>query len=356
MNCKKILMVSPSLTGGGSERVMSILASELSSTHDVELCLVREKKDIYTVDERVRIVRFVSNTQSPVLKMLRRVRFVRREMKKCDCVISFMYDINFLTIAAGIGLKKRIIISERGNPEKENRRGLWVRMGRKLLYPLVDMVVFQTSQAQSCFPVHIREKSVIISNPLDAQRLPVRFEGEREKCVVAAGRLVEAKNFPMLLRGFAEFRKSHPEYRLTLYGEGGLRSILEELAKELGIEDSVDMPGFADNLQKEIVRAAMYISTSNHEGISNSMLEALGMGVPSIVTDCPVGGARMFVRTDENGVLIPMEDVEALTNAMNRIADDPEYADRLSRNATAIREELSADRIAAQWLEIIEKI
>ena len=100
----------------------------------------------------------------------------------------------------------------------------------------------------------------------------------------------------------------------------------------------------------------MYISTSNREGISNSMLEALGMGVPTIVTDCPVGGARMFVHTDENGILIPMEDVDALTAAMTRIADDPAYAERISRNATAIREELSSSHIASEWMKIIDRI
>ena len=70
--------------------------------------------------------------------------------------------------------------------------------------------------------------------------------------------------------------------------------------QELGLGGSVKLPGFASNLPEEINKAAMYISTSNHEGISNSMLEALGMGIPTIVTDCPVGGSKMFVHTGDN--------------------------------------------------------
>ena len=355
MRNKKILMVTPSLTGGGSERVMAILAGELAQVHDVTLCLVREKKDSYKVNESVKVVRFRSAVKSAPLKMLSRALFLRKEMKKCDCVISFMYDINFLTLVSGIGLKKSIIVSERGNPAVENRRGLWVRLGRKLLYPMADHVVFQTEQAQSFFPGHIRKKSAIIPNPLDTASLPERFEGDRTGNIIAAGRLCEQKNFPMLLKGFAAFHADHPEYRLVIYGEGHLRSALENLAGELGIGSCVDMPGFTDNLQRKMADAAMYVSTSNYEGISNSMLEALGMGVPAIVTDCPVGGARMFVRTDDNGILIPMEDVEALTKAMNCIADNPEYAERISRNAVAIREELDAKAISRRWLELVEE-
>ena len=110
MRNKKILMVTPSLTGGGSERVMAILAGELAQVHDVTLCLVREKKDSYKVNESVKVVRFRSAVKSAPLKMLSRELFLRKEMKKCDCVISFMYDINFLTLVSGIGLKKSIIV------------------------------------------------------------------------------------------------------------------------------------------------------------------------------------------------------------------------------------------------------
>ena len=83
------------------------------------------------------------------------------------------------------------------------------------------------------------------------------------------------------------------------------------------------------------------------------MLEALGLGLPTICTDCPVGGARETIRDGENGLLIPVGDVEALYRSMCRIADDPGFADRLSRNAVAIRQELSVERIAAQWLKVM---
>ena len=157
----------------------------------------------------------------------------------------------------------------------------------------------------------------------------------------------------MLIRAFAAFHNDFPEYILELCGEGNMRCVYQQLISELGIEQYVDMPGFVSDLATRMNRAAMYISTSNHEGISNSMLEALGMGVPTIVTDCPVGGARMFVKNDENGFLISMNDEEALLEGMRRVIKDPEFADKISRNAMEIQNELAAEKICNQWMKLI---
>ena len=83
------------------------------------------------------------------------------------------------------------------------------------------------------------------------------------------------------------------------------------------------------------------------------MLEALGMGVPTIVTDCPVGGARMFVHTDENGILIPMNSKESLISAMKRIVMDKDYSLSLSKKATQLRETLQAENVSKNWLDLI---
>ena len=184
-------------------------------------------------------------------------------------------------------------------------------------------------------------------------KLPKRYEGIREKRIVAAGRFSEEKNFPLLIEAFYDFHKEFPDYTLTIYGEGTLGEQYKLKIKELNLTESVSMPGFASNLPKEINRAAIYVSTSNHEGISNSMLEALGMGVPTIVTDCPVGGARMFVHTDENGILIPMNSKESLISAMKRIVMDKDYSLSLSKKATQLRETLQAENVSKNWLDLI---
>ena len=83
------------------------------------------------------------------------------------------------------------------------------------------------------------------------------------------------------------------------------------------------------------------------------MLEALGMGVPTIVTDCPVGGAKMFVHTGDDGILIPMNDKKQLVEAMNEIVANRNYARRISLGAVKIRKQLDMSEISKQWLNLI---
>lgn len=361
---KKVIFVTGSLCDGGAERVMSILASgcaELGA--NVTLVVLREKKRIYRVSDKVNIIQIKSEKGKN--KEISRIKQLHNILKnsEADTVIPFIPPVTLYTMIANIGVGKKIIISERADPTTSilSRNIKWkdkiaIFLMRKVgLFNIANWVVFQTPDAQAWYSKKLQRKSSIIPNPLDTDLLPQRYCGERKKWVVAAGRFSEEKNFPLLIDAFATFKTKHPEYRLTIYGEGRLRSKYEEQINRLGLEGDVSLPGFSSNLTDEIKNASIYVSTSNHEGISNSMLEALGMGIPTIVTDCPVGGSRMFVHTDKNGILIPMNDKNALVASMNKIVEDYDYAQMISINATEVREELSAQKICKTWLDLIKE-
>lgn len=356
---KSVIFVTGSLADGGAEKVMSILASgcaELGA--DVTLVVLRPKKIVYPVSDKVKIVQFTDDGKLATIKRIRKLHRVLKE-SAAEVVIPFLPIISLYTMIANIGLRKKVIMSERADPRDQFNNLPWKdKIGnffmRKCgLFSLADWMVFQTPDAQSYYSEKIQKKSSIIPNPLDIDKLPERYDGEREKRIVAAGRFSEEKNFALLIDGFATFHESFPDYTLTIYGEGALRKDYEMQIQELGLGGSVKLPGFASNLPEEINKAAMYISTSNHEGISNSMLEALGMGIPTIVTDCPVGGSKMFVHTGDNGVLIQMENKNDLVSAMTLIATNSRYVKHISNNAIKIREQLAAPNICQKWLQLL---
>ena len=97
----------------------------------------------------------------------------------------------------------------------------------------------------------------------------------------------------------------------------------------------------------------MFVSSSDFEGMSNSMLEAMAMGIPTVCTDCPAGGARAIIKDHENGLLTPLGNTEALYRAMQEVAASSELANTLSRNAVGLRDELTVDKIVEQWEAII---
>ncbi len=359
---KTLTFITGSLTDGGAERVMSILANQCAEMGaNVSVIIMRERERTYSLSEKVRCYQI--KTKHDKLTPLRRICALHRIIKSEDVgtLIPFLPIISLYTLIANIGVGRRIIMSERADPNISvfsKNMSMKDRIGnllmRKLgLFGLADWMVFQTPDAQKCYSKSIQKKSCIIPNPLDTEHLPKRYHGEREKRIVAAGRFSEEKNFPMLLKAFAVFHSQHPDYSLDLYGDGPQRMQYEKICTDLGVRDAVKMPGFVRDLTNKINKAAIYISTSNHEGISNSMLEALGMGIPTIVTDCPVGGSRMFVHTDKNGILISMNDCNALVEGMIKIVSDLKYAEEISKNAEQIRIQLSAQNICSRWLELV---
>ena len=97
----------------------------------------------------------------------------------------------------------------------------------------------------------------------------------------------------------------------------------------------------------------MYVNSSDYEGMSNAMLEAMTIGMPVVSTDCPIGGANAVIRNNENGILTKVGNAEEMCEAMKKIASDKTFADKLSRNAAKIRYDLSLENTAKKWMELL---
>lgn len=353
---KKILLVNSCLADGGAERVLTLLANEFAErSYDVSMVLVRgEKEDAYLLSEKVKCMRFKYGGTSNKLKILwKRIRMLRMVLRENDyaTVISFVYNINLVTLIAGLGLRVPIIVSERNDPGIRWRYR-WQRKFENKLYGKAAHIVFQTKMVQDMYSFQIKLKSSVIPNPVNTN-LPVAYSGKRRKVIVAVGRLEPQKNFLLLLTAFAEFHKVHKDYTLEIYGRGSQLEHLQQVAKELQIEHCVLFQGYISEVHKKVFDAEMYVSTSDYEGISNTMLEALAMGVPTICTDCPVGGAAMMIENEINGLLIPVKGEEELYLAMVKIAENNDFAKKLGENAVKIRNKYSIQQIADEWEKLL---
>jgi len=136
------------------------------------------------------------------------------------------------------------------------------------------------------------------------------LQTDQPPVIVGVGRLEPEKDFPTLLRAFAIARQKR-QMRLVILGEGNDRPILEGLARKLGIQDDVDMPGFVHNPQRFVKRASLFVLSSVYEGFGNVVAEALAVGTPVVSTDCE-GGPREVLRDGELGILVPVGDSDAL--------------------------------------------
>lgn len=352
---KEILFVTLHLTDGGAERVASELIGEWVKK-GCKVTIIQLMPDMfsnsYTMPEGVEYINFEleKNRFKRLYYEVRQLVHVMRQHPNAT-VMGFAKQTIYIIGLASLFTKNRIVLSERNDPYSTPSNKLR-RILRDWAFQRADACVFQTPDARDYFPEKVRNKGTVIPNPINAS-LPDRFEGRREKKIVAVGRLHPQKNFPMLLKAFALLHNDFPEYKLIIYGRGPLENELKEMACTLGIEDSVEFPGFSDNIYQDILKSSVYVSSSDYEGMSNSMLEALAMGIPSIVTDCPIGGARMVIRDGINGLLVPVGDENAMAEAIKQVLSDNAFAESIGKEAYKLKSELPVERIADKWLEII---
>ena len=111
--------------------------------------------------------------------------------------------------------------------------------------------------------------------------------------------------------------------------------------------------GFSSHIQEKLHSASMFVLSSDYEGVSNSLMEAMALGLPVISTDCPIGGSAMLIKNRENGLLVPVGSAAALTEAMKYMAEDSERAEEMGRRAEYVREEYSAEKICQKWVRAI---
>ena len=398
---RKVLLLIPHMVGGGAERVAALLmnqfaasgyATEVAITADRAQDVVRRDLDgntavtllpeILPADSVIQKIKFgvllriYAQVFCNLFELFRRpvpadlakaslyVQYHReiawlREKLKAEphtAVIAFLQPAIPIAMLASRGFPNRVIFSERCDPAMPMKK----RDGRKCIekyYHRADAAVFQSGSAKDGYPPEIAQKGVVIPNLLK-NGLPVPFTGERSKRIVTFCRISYQKNLPLLIDAFALFHKKHPDYTLAVYGDAvndddkKAEREMREKIDALGINDAVSLQPFSKTIHEEILRDAMYVNSSDYEGLSNAMIEAMAIGLPSVCTDCPAGGVRAIIQDGENGLLVPVGNAEALCDAMTRVADDPELAQRLSENGVKLRDELSAEKIAERWIAL----
>lgn len=343
----KIVFVIPDMPGGGTERVVALLANEYSARgQEVGILLFAGHEIAYPLREQIEVISVGAPSGgrlSERISRLRRMRRYYRENKNCQIWAFSVMGAVFSAVAA-IGQKHFFLVSERNDPNQYDHKRI-----RNFFYRRADVVVCQTPDAAASFPAGIARKSVVIPNPIEAGGLDA-YDGIREKRIVAVGRLNPQKNHKLLLKSFADFLKIHGDYVLEVYGKGELEEELKQYAEELGIAGKVVWKGFSDHVKEDINRAAMFVLSSDYEGISNSMMEAMALGVPVIATDCPIGGAKMYIKDHVNGILVPVRDDKALLGAMLELAENEELSRNISLACRKVREENKVSQIADRFL------
>lgn len=313
------------LANGGAERVVANLANAFSQDNDVLVITSFPCSNEYVLNENVTRVNIEHSEKKGnfFLRNARRTIGLRRILKKYkpDTLVSFMGEPNFRSIVASAGLKIRTVISVRNDPQREYG-SLLTRFLAKTLFRFANHIVFQTEDARCWFPKSIQKKSSIILNPVNDVFFNTHFTGDRHD-IVSTGRLVFQKNHELLIKAFSRIADKLEE-NLFIYGEGPLRLELENLVFDLNMQDRIFLPGSVKNVAEIIKSAKLFVLSSDYEGMPNSLMEAMTLGIPCLSTDCPCGGPRMLLNEK---FLVPVREQTQLEKAILRIKDNQSCKD-----------------------------
>ncbi len=381
------------MSGGGAERVISLLTDAFAErNNNVTLIITHQslcEADLSNINKKVRVIslpdevakanksqlfakllmlyaRFVgkiSSEKGSVLKYYSRnysaVSWLKKYFKKHknSSAVAFLNDPIFLTLLSK-NKSNRVILSERNDPQQSLDNKTTTSF-IKNEFCKADGFVFQSPDVKKWYEQNTNlRKGTVIFNPVKSD-LPEPYSGERKKRIVNFCRISSQKNLEMLVEAFSMLHKIHPEYELNIIGdcvgndaEGYAEKVAEKIV-HLGCENSIHIQPARKDIHDYIRDYSMFVSTSDFEGMSNSMLEAMALGLPVVCTDCPAGGARAVINDGENGLLVPVGDAEKTYEAMKRLIENPDLAEKLSKNAINIRSELSVEKIIEKWVKII---
>ena len=348
----KIVCVGYLHGAGGAERQIIMLANALAKRkHEVHLIVLVENNSKYSIEQSVIVHDLTAVEKRNGNRIVERFRALKSELAKIQPDVSIHYWLQSAYMCAMMkkSITGHVIYSERGDPGDAEYKGV-LGIVRFLAFRRVDGFVFQSEGARDYFKGRVVKKSVVIRNSVEIPE--GRFLEpcqNREKKIVNVGRLHPQKNQQLLINSFAKIANQFPEYILEIYGDGELKESLQEQIDQLGLHDRIYLKGITQNILEKVYTASLFVLTSDYEGMPNALMEAMAVGVPCISTDCRPGGARELIENGKNGWIVPVNNVDALSDKIRNVLNTLSESGNIAKKAIEIRHTYSSYIVFNRW-------
>lgn len=348
---KKIAIILPKLTTGGTERTAAELANYLSGEGlDVTIVLMFKEEIFFKVDKNVKIAEPLDIRKSvgKFLYIPYLLFFLRKNVKQnqYDSVLCLGYIL--LSLLATIGLSSRVIISGRSSPNRirfpRNPFANTIhKFSHKLVSGRVDGIIAQTNYAKEVYQKKYNCPIQVIPNFL---REIKEYDHERENQIITLGRCSYEKGQHFLIEAFSKLNA--PNWKLVIVGDGPLLGKLKNQANELNITEQVEFSGFQKEVDFYLSQAKVFGFTSIIEGYPNALIEGMANGLVPVSFDCSAGPSDI-INDGENGFLVPVGDVGMFAEKLQLLINDDNLIIRMSEKAKKIKETNDLDFIANNY-------
>ena len=357
------MFASGSMQGGGAERVVSVLANHFSSIGLQASILVVRGASVYPLADHVVLRALYEESEFSgtlfnkiwrrLIYIPRLLRFLMRE--RPDVVIPVHgggWNGHFVFLCWLLGIK---VIAAEHISWTVGRRSLKRWFERIVVYRLADALAVLTEDDHKFYSAYLPHV-VRIPNPLPFALLDESVS--RANTILAAGNLDrwQGKGFDTLLDVFSGLFLSSSNWRLLVVGSGDIgKPYLEGVAREFGVLDRVDFPGFRSDVIELFQASKIFVLSSRFEGFGMVLLEAMSQGCACISFDCPSGPADI-IEHGVDGLLIPDQDKQALAAGLQRLMNDEALRESLGRAAVAKASRYRVEVIGESWRRLFESI
>ena len=349
----KLLFVISSLSSGGAERVLSILANKFAEMGEVVIVTMAKTDSFYLLHKNIKHIKLdllknSNNILQSAMNNLYRIKAFVKIFKKenPDVIISFMTHTNILSTVAAKIADKKIIISERIAYDYYGSKIL--NIVRRFVYPFSDALITQTYADLKNYS--FLKHSYVIYNPIETESFDTNIK--KQKIVLGVGRFDKQKGFDVLIKAFHQVGKD--DWRLVIAGEGCERERLEKLIEELQATN-IELIGKTKEIFKWYRQASIFVLSSKREGFPNVLIEAMSMGCAVVSFDCPYGPSEI-IQDGVNGLLVEDQNKKKLKKTIELLIKDEKLRDKLAKEAIKVREKYSIEKIAEEWERIIKKV
>jgi len=355
----RMMHIIESLEIGGAEKVVIDLANELAARHEVTICCFKRLGNLAgDVDARVRVLCLEKGEGNDYCLPLRLARIVAGA--GIEVLHTHEWGVFLEGALAGILARTPVLVHTVHGPYTAYAPGWRSRLKRSIRHAIERRAIRRFAKlvtvADSIQDL-IQDEIGIDASRMKTIHNGIRVGPRMRECsarsgdgtFISVGRLAKIKNHEMMIRAFRATEDANS--RLLLVGDGPERARLEALARELGLENRIEFLGFRHDIAELLAISDAFLISSDHEGLSIAVLEAMRAGLPVIGT--LVGGMPETIQHGRTGLLVPKGDVDAMARAMRSLLASPDMRARLgSEGRRYLEAEFSIESMVSRYEQV----
>lgn len=360
---KKILIYTMIMSKGGTENTIANLANEWITNYEVTIVSNIKYSCEYDLNKKIKylsvdtinkkneallskIITKFSKKRSKVLKKI-------IEIEKPDIIFTFLPEPTIRILS----LKKHfpnipIVVCVRNHPKKEYYYPFLTPL-RNFYYKKASKIIIQDEVYLKYFPKYIQNKILVIPNYISDEFTKEENKIQKVKRIVTVSRLEKQKNIPLLIDAFSKLNHKFKDYKLYVYGSGSMNKKIRKMIKKLNLENRIYLIEGIPSVKLELEKAMIFVLSSNYEGMPNTVLEAMAIGLPVIVTNSTEVMGKI-IHNYENGIIVPKNNQVELTKNMELLLDNIELRESIGKKAKIVKKVYNKENVLHLWNSLVK--